>query len=121
MGSGFVTHSITLFLSSYLSHNPASSAYPADRTYGFSPFLIWFVWEDPAHDAEFRSAVKQSTERIREVAVLEGQDVGKKSPALAAYDTQLMDMYGGNVPRLQALKQRVDPKNVMGLAGGFKF
>ena len=121
LASGFVIHSITLWVSSYLSHDSASSAYPADRTYGFSPSLIWFVWEDPAQDAVFHSAVKQSAEQIRQVALREGQDVGKKFPSLAVYDTPLEDIYGGNVPRLQALKQRVDPTNVMGLAGGFKF
>ena len=51
----------------------------------------------------------------------EGQDVGEKSPGIATYDSPLEDIYGENVPRLQALKQRVDSKNVMGLAGGFRF
>jgi hypothetical protein len=30
-------------------------------------------------------------------------------------------MYGDNLPTLRALKKVHDPKNVMGLAGGFKF
>ena len=69
----------------------------------------------------FHSAVKQSTEQILKVAVSEGQKVGAKFLGNAAYDTPLEDIYGGNVPRLKALKKRVDPENVMGLAGGFKF
>jgi len=35
--------------------------------------------------------------------------------------TPLVDIYGENLPRLRALKAKVDPENVMGLAGGFKF
>ena len=68
----------------------------------------------------FLSAVKQSAERIREVALTEGQDVGAKFPGYAAYDTPLKDIYGENLPRLQELKASVDPTNVMGLTGGFK-
>jgi hypothetical protein len=35
--------------------------------------------------------------------------------------TPLVDIYGENLPILQALQAKVDPNNVMGLAGGFKF
>jgi len=55
------------------------------------------------------SAVRQSAERISEVAVNEGVDVGEKFPGYAAYDTPLEDIYGGNVERLKELKRRVDP------------
>ena len=69
----------------------------------------------------FYSAVKQSTKQVHDVAISGGQNVGAKDPGNAAYDTALEDIYGVNVPRLKALKQRVDPTNVMGLTGGFKF
>ena len=36
-------------------------------------------------------------------------------------NTPLSDIYGDNLPSLRALKAKVDPRNVMGLAGGFKF
>ena len=39
----------------------------------------------------------------------------------ALFDTPLEDMYGGNVPKLREIKAEVDPGDVMGLAGGFKF
>jgi len=39
----------------------------------------------------------------------------------AAANTPLVDIYGDNLPKLQALKAKIDPYNVMGLAGGFKF
>jgi len=35
--------------------------------------------------------------------------------------TPLVDIYGDNLPKLQALKAKIDPNNVMGLTGGFKF
>lgn len=36
-------------------------------------------------------------------------------------DTPLEAIYGENVERLTSIKEVVDPENVMGLAGGFKF
>lgn len=42
-------------------------------------------------------------------------------PNYATYDTPLEDIYGSHLPRLRSLKLKVDPQNVMGLAGGWKF
>ncbi|KAH9168083.1 hypothetical protein EDB89DRAFT_1994255 [Lactarius sanguifluus] len=42
------------------------------------------------------------------------------TPNYALFDTPLEDIYGANLPRLRAIKQAVDPKDVMCLAGGFK-
>lgn len=39
----------------------------------------------------------------------------------ALADIPLEAMYGMNVERLRRIKKEVDPENVMGLAGGFKF
>lgn len=39
----------------------------------------------------------------------------------ALADTPLEAMYGVNVERLRSIKKQMDPGNVMGLAGGFKF
>ena len=36
------------------------------------------------------------------------------------FKTPLADIYGDNLLALQALNAKVDPNNVMGLAGGFK-
>ena len=44
-----------------------------------------------------------------------------KYPNYAITGTPLEEMYGANVPKLRALKILVDPTNVMGLAGGWKF
>jgi hypothetical protein len=67
--------------------------------------------------------VEKSASRLSQVAksegllthplALYGNDVD--------YNTPLEDIYGDNLPSLRALKAKIDPKNVMGLAGGFKF
>ncbi|KAG8214100.1 hypothetical protein J3R82DRAFT_10859 [Butyriboletus roseoflavus] len=36
------------------------------------------------------------------------------------YDIPLVDIYGANLPKLQAIKAMVDPDNVVGLTDGFK-
>lgn len=61
--------------------------------------------------------------RIRAAAIEEGQDIasGPLYPNYAIFGTPLQDMYGDNVDKLKSLRQRVDPHDVMGLAGGFKF
>lgn len=41
-------------------------------------------------------------------------------PNYAMVGTPLSDIYGDNLRELKRLKARVDPNNVMGLAGGFK-
>ena len=41
-------------------------------------------------------------------------------PNYAPQDVPPERFYGANLPRLKALKVRVDPNNVMSLAGAFK-
>ena len=68
-------------------------------------------------------AIRESADSLRAAAQKDGQDV--KHAAVysnyALFDTPLADMYGENVPRLRAIRQTIDPEDVMGLAGGFKF
>ena len=54
-------------------------------------------------------------------AEADGVTIGPSYPNYALFDTPLEEMYGGNVPCLKSLKERVDPENIMGQAGGFKF
>lgn len=87
------------------------------------PLNIYFSWAIDAFDNEIFDAIKQSATRIRNAALADGQNITDAPlyPNYAIFDTPLDKMYGSNVDRLRALKQRVDPFNVMGLAGGFKF
>ena len=72
----------------------------------------------------FVAAVEESANRLAVVARAEGLLIDDP-PALygnyANAETPLADIYGENLPGLRALKAKIDPKNVMGLSGGFKF
>ena len=116
------------FLQSYLSHSSSPSAFPppSARQPGKAPniLLAWFAWEDATYDDEFAASNRESIDRLAVVAKAEGLLL-TDPPALygnnAAAETPLVDIYGENLPILQALQAKVDPNNVMGLAGGFKF
>ena len=68
-------------------------------------------------------ALRQSGDSLRAAALKDGQDVEHAAvyPNYALFDTPLEEMYGRNVPRLRAVRRAIDPEDVMGLAGGFKF
>ncbi|KAG6810817.1 hypothetical protein H0H92_010207 [Tricholoma furcatifolium] len=118
----FISYDVEPFLPTIFSHGPAS-AYPPSRDTGISPFNIYFAWLLPSADEAMQEAARQSAAHIKAVAIAEGQDIADVAiyPNYAIYDTPLADMYGANVATLEALKASVDPGNVMGLAGGFKF
>jgi hypothetical protein len=56
-------------------------------------------------------------------ALEDGQNLSNAAgyPNYALYGTPLKDMYGGNVERLRAIRAAIDPDDVMGLTGGWKF
>ncbi|KAF9002470.1 FAD dependent oxidoreductase [Cyathus striatus] len=122
----FISYDVEPFLSDIYTHNTTASAYPATRpSAGLLPFNIYYAWVGTAFDDDFHAAARQSAAQIRNAALAEGQAGIDASPNLypnyAIYDTPLSDIYGSNVARLKSLKASVDPKNVMGLSGGFKF
>jgi hypothetical protein len=75
------------------------------------------------YDGYSYDAIRQSAERIRHVAIQDGQDIRDAPlyPNGAIFDTPLREIYGANLDKLHSLRQRVDPHDVMGLAGGFRF
>jgi FAD/FMN-containing dehydrogenase len=83
-----------------------------------------FSWISPESDTIVQDAAKESVFHLGRVALAEGQLAGGLAPMYPNYalsDTPLEAMYGGNLERLRALKALVDPTNIMGQAGGFKF
>jgi hypothetical protein len=76
---------------------------------------------EPKFDILLQEFTKTATRRIRKAAVDDGVDIGASYPNYAISDTPLEEMYGTNIQKLREIKVRVDPDNVMGLAGGFKF
>ena len=71
-------------------------------------------------------AARQSVAWLEHVVEQEGQGVpGPHGAGLynnyAIFGTPLEKIYGDNVARLAEIREKYDPKNVMGLAGGWKF
>ncbi|KAF8332476.1 FAD dependent oxidoreductase [Amanita rubescens] len=120
---GSIQYDAEPFLPSILSHNTAPTAYPPTRDHVYFPLDIAFSWLNATHDDCFHDAIRQSAERIRAVAIEDGQEIAHAPlyPNYAIFDTPLRDMYGANVDKLHMLRKRIDPHDVMGLAGGFKF
>ncbi|KAH9054946.1 FAD dependent oxidoreductase [Lactarius vividus] len=118
-----VTLAVTLepFLKDVFSHGPAS-AYPPDRSHALFPTAVTFAYTNTSLDDTVTKALRSYSDAVTAVAVADGQNVSHAAvyPNYALFDTPLEDIYGVNLPRLHAIKKAVDPKNVMGLAGGFK-
>ncbi|KAF9449794.1 FAD-binding domain-containing protein [Macrolepiota fuliginosa MF-IS2] len=119
----FISYDVEPFLPDFLSHADSPSAYPPTRNKSYSPFNLYYAWLSKADDDDFHSAARQSASRLHDVAIAEGQVLDNASvyPNYAIFDTPLSELYGDNLPILQALKKVHDPNNVMGLAGGWKF
>ena len=109
-------------LPNYLSHG-LESAWPADRSSFHAPINSWALWDDANADKSILAGLQAGGDRLARVAIAEGQNLTGASlyPNIVPADTSLKAMYGSHIERLHAIKQRYDPNNVMGLAGGFKF
>ncbi|KAF8124589.1 FAD dependent oxidoreductase [Boletus edulis] len=119
----FINYDVEPFLPTLYTHNKTPSAYPPDRTRGFMPFEIYFAWELPVFDQVVQDAIRGTKETLQKYAIANGQSDADLAvyPNYAIFDTPLDKMYGANLPRLREIKKAVDPENVMGLAGGFRF
>ncbi|KAL0954148.1 hypothetical protein HGRIS_005285 [Hohenbuehelia grisea] len=120
--ASFISYDVEPFLPSLLTHTSSRSAYPPSRSTGFLPLNLYFAWTDAHFDGAFHDAVRASASHLTELAISEGQslDAAPIYPNYAIFGTPLESIYGSNLAALQGLKAKVDPENVMGLAGGFK-
>ncbi|KAH9033401.1 FAD-binding domain-containing protein, partial [Lactarius pseudohatsudake] len=118
-----VTVAVTLepFLKDVFSHGSAS-AYPPDRSHALFPTAVTFAYTNASLDDTVSRALRSYSDAVTAVAVADGQNVSHAAvyPNYALFDTPLEEIYGVNLPRLHAIRKAVDPKDVMGLAGGFK-
>ncbi|KAH9019652.1 FAD-binding domain-containing protein [Lactarius hengduanensis] len=69
-------------------------------------------------DVTIAKSLRNYSDTVTATAIADGQNVSHASvyPNYALFDTPLEDIYGTNLHRLRAIKQAVDPKDVMGLA-----
>ncbi|KAF8559956.1 FAD-binding domain-containing protein [Imleria badia] len=117
---GYVTFNVEPVLPSVYNQTTSPSAWPGSRELSFSPLSIVFGWSgDGTTDDVMVQGIKESAANLRANTPVKEQLSLYGNYALA--DTPLEAMYGVKVERLARIKKVVDPKNVMGLAGGFKF
>jgi hypothetical protein len=109
------------FLINVYSHG-RDSAYPPDRSRALFPTTLIISFTNASLDDIVVKAVHNFSDTVTAAAVADGQNLTHAAvyPNYALFDTHLEDIYGGNLPRLRAIKKEIDPENVMGLAGGFK-
>ena len=109
------------FLRDMFSHG-SESAYPPDRSHVLFPTAVTVTFSNASLDDTVIKAVRDFSDVVTAAAIADGQNVSHAAayPNYALFDTPLEDIYGANLLRLHEIKQAVDPKNVMGLAGGFK-
>jgi hypothetical protein len=108
--------------SNIFSHG-SGSAYPPDRSHALSASVVIYSWSNASLDHTIASAMRNHSNELHAAALAEGQNVSHAAAYVnyALFDTPLEDMYGANVARLREIKAEIDPENVMGLTGGFKF
>jgi hypothetical protein len=99
------------------------SAYPPDRSHAVLPSALVVQWSNRSLDETIASALRQISHTIRAAALADGQNVSHAAKYVnyALSGTPLEDTYGGNVERLRKIRAAIDPGDVMGLAGGWKF
>jgi hypothetical protein len=101
----------------------SDSAYPPDRSQAIFPTALDGIWSDSSLDDTMTSILRNISDTVHEVALADGQNISSaaKYPNYALFGTPLENMYGGNLDRLRQIRKDVDPEDVMGLTGGWRF
>ena len=101
----------------------SDSAYPPDRSQAVFPTALNALWSNSSLDDTMAFALRSFADAIPHAALADGQKAlrAAKYPNYAIFGTPLEDMYGGNVERLRKIRAAIDPNDVMGLTGGWKF
>lgn len=83
---------------------------------------MFSVWDLESEDVFWDNATRSAISGIKEVAVQEGvfKDSFTTYPNYAIIGTTAEELYGStNAARLRAIRNSIDPDQVMELAGGF--
>ena len=120
--SVFLVYGLEPFEHDYLTHGEPS-AYPPNRSLAVLPSSITFFWTNASAEGHMADALRLSAASLVEAGIKDGQDLKKAAPYInyALFGTPLEKMYGQNLKRLREIRVEYDPKDVMGLAGGWKF
>lgn len=112
-----------IYVPTLYDHVASPTAYPASRDKGYSFIEVYYGWSDAQFDDVIFQAVNASAQHMIQALTDLGQNIADVPvyPNNAPPNTTLERMYGVNVPRLQEIKKAVDPDNIMGLSGGWKF
>lgn len=111
------------FTTGAFKHSSGKEAYlhtPANACFPTSLNANWLV---ATEDTFWRTALKETEAILRTQAESQGDNLSNCPyyPNYSLFDTSLQKIYLGNLPKLKELKKKIDPNNVMGLTGGFKF
>ena len=117
-----VVLSMEPFDSGLFSHG-SPSAYPPDLSHAVFPSVVSIQWSNASLDDTIASVQRKISDAVHAVALADGQNVSHAAVYVnyALFGTPLKYMYGENEEMLREIKAAIDPADVMGLAGGFKF
>ena len=120
--TSLVICSLDAFEPDILTHG-GPSAYPPDRSRVVLPSSIYLGWTDESVDNVMADAIRTSAATLVEAGIKDGQDLANAAPYInyAFLGTPLERMYGDNLKRLREIRKKYDPRDVMLLAGGWKF
>ncbi|KAM0749230.1 FAD-binding domain-containing protein [Meredithblackwellia eburnea MCA 4105] len=118
-----ISYDVEPFLVSSYFNKATDSAFPHSSANPWIPLNIYFAWLDPLQDDWFHQAMLDSAAVLEATANAEGDNTSSKPlyPNYALGTTPVERLFMGNLGRLQAVRNAVDPGRVMDLAGGFSF
>ncbi|KAI9438126.1 FAD-binding domain-containing protein [Lactarius indigo] len=119
--SVLVVYTLDPFESDLFTHG-SPSAYPPDRTRPVFPSSIYYGWTDKLVDKHMDDAMRTSTATLERAGIQDGQDLENAAAYVnyAMSGTPLEKIYGRNLQRLREIREKYDPEDLMGLAGGWK-